>query len=116
MKIAQNIGLNSEETKYLLELVQVKLGEKSGLSKTLKDRKMPDSIKVEEDIFSVISKWYCFAILNLSECHDFRWSITWIAKRLGITPFQVKEAIEKMEKVGLLKRTKKGLKLSGEFF
>ena len=58
------------------------------------------------DLFQVIADWYHFAILNLSECDNFRWSISWIAKRLGVSLLTAKSAIEKLVKVDLI--SKKG--------
>lgn len=95
LKIASNLGLSKIDTKnFVLLLDDTKVEKRS--SKSIGERKLDD------DMFSIISNWYCFAIYNLFDVSDFKWSHSWIAKRLGISLLQVKDALSRMERVGLI--------------
>jgi transcriptional regulator with XRE-family HTH domain len=61
--------------------------------------------RLELDQFSVIADWYHFAILSLMETKDFRSSESWIARRLGISALQVKAALHRLQRIGLVRRT-----------
>lgn len=59
---------------------------------------------IKDEYFQVISDWYHFAILELTYLEDFDSQPEAIGKRLGITANEASTAIERMEKLGLLKR------------
>ena len=63
------------------------------------------------DVFSIISEPYHYALLELIKTKKFKWDAKWIARRLGLTVSEVKIAIERLERVGLLERDD-----SGEFY
>lgn len=52
--------------------------------------------------FKIISDWYHFAILELTEVADFQTNPFWIAKRLGISSEQTKQAVQRLLDFGLL--------------
>ncbi len=56
------------------------------------------------DVFSVISEPYHYAILELIKTNSFKWDFKWISQRLQLTISEVKIAVERLERVGLLKR------------
>lgn len=60
------------------------------------------------DAFSVISDWYHFAILELIELESFRQDPRWIARALGITVGEVNAAIERLERLQILKTESSG--------
>lgn len=55
------------------------------------------------DTYAVISDWYHYAILELIHLETFKPDPRWISKRLGITVTEVKIAVERLQRVGLLK-------------
>lgn len=57
---------------------------------------------VELDTFTVISDWYHFAILDLVLLKTFQSSPQWIARKLGIEPFEALGAVERLKRLGLL--------------
>lgn len=57
--------------------------------------------KVERD-FSLHSRWYFIAILDLTTCENFVSDSQWIAERLGITPVQAEEAVKVLLRDGYL--------------
>src|SRR4051812_16601166 len=78
VRIAKVLGLNQAETKHLLYLVETERGGEIPLH-------VSETTALSVDLFAIVSDWYYFALLNLTECQDFRWSEKWIAKRLGIS-------------------------------
>lgn len=73
-----------------------------------------DSVQLSMDHFKVISDWYHFGILSLSETEDFRSAPEWIAHRLGIRLVEAKEALARLERLEMLERDPKGrLKATG---
>lgn len=54
------------------------------------------------DRFQLISSWYHFAILELITLEDFRPHPNYIAAKLNITPFEAKEAVDRLLRLGLL--------------
>jgi uncharacterized protein (TIGR02147 family) len=64
-----------------------------------------DIAKYEElnaDAFNLVSDWYHYGILNLTEIKDFLPNSKEIAKRLGITTTEVRSAIERLKRLRLL--------------
>lgn len=69
--------------------------------------------QIDKDSYAVISDWYHFAILSLTETRDFKPEVRWIAKRLHITPMEVKVAVERMKRIGILETKPSGWKQIG---
>ncbi len=55
------------------------------------------------DAFEVISEWYHYAILELTYVKNFKSLPSWIASKLGVSTDEVKIAIERLTRLGLLK-------------
>ncbi len=72
---------------------------------------MSPSTLLHLETFALIADWYHIAILNLSEIEEIR-STTQIAKRLGITPKEAKDATERLLKLNLMHKTNGQLKRS----
>jgi uncharacterized protein (TIGR02147 family) len=108
LKIAGKLGLSKIDTKNFVLLLDDTKDEKV-------KRKDHKDLQLSNDMFSIISNWYCFAILNLADCEGFKWGFSWLSKRLGISMIEAKDAIEKMKRVGLIKETEKGLQAVEDF-
>ncbi len=54
------------------------------------------------DTFAVISDWYHYAILELTRVKDFKSDEKWIANRLGISVFEVTEALAKLQTLKMI--------------
>lgn len=65
-----------------------------------------DSYQLSLDVFSVISDWYHYAILELTFVSGFRSDPKWIAAQLGISIQQTKVALERLLRLGLIKKEK----------
>lgn len=104
LKIARALGLNSTETKHLVHLSQIEKSARFGAQEALLQPSLKvDSAQLEMDAFHLISDWYCLAILNLADCVGFEWNTNWIANRLGITRAQAQSALDRLERIGLIK-------------
>lgn len=113
LRIAQALGLNQTETKHLALLVQMEKTQEFGKGELLKTGKellkeLPESRQMSHDLFSIVSDWYHFAILNLAETEGFQWKEQYIAKRLGISRTEAILALKRLEKVGLIQKEKSG--------
>jgi uncharacterized protein (TIGR02147 family) len=74
-------------------------------------------LQLNMDHYHVISEWYYFAIISLAETRSFRDDPQWIARRLNIKLAEASMALERLERLGLLARTKSGkLKATGQQF
>lgn len=58
--------------------------------------------QVAMDAFAVIADWYHYAILELTFTKNFQSSPKWIAKKLNISPAEVRVAIERLERLELI--------------
>ncbi len=54
------------------------------------------------DAFTVISDWYHYAILEMTEVKNFKSNPKWIAERLNITPTQAQMAIERLLRLDMI--------------
>lgn len=107
MKLARRLGLSASETQALIGAAAL---EASGLDAPIAEPK-----ELSLDTFEIVSEWHYFAILNLFETRDFRAEAAWIARRLGIPTTEAKLALERLERVGLLKRSAGKLVLDSGF-
>ena len=57
-----------------------------------------------DDSFSAIAEWEHFALLSLLETADAKSDAAWMARRLGIGIGQVRDALERLERLGLVVR------------
>lgn len=71
--------------------------------------------QISIDSFSIISDWYHFAILELTFISGFKSDPKWIARKLSITVEEVKSAIERMKRLGLLLEENGSLVKSAKF-
>ena len=102
-KIAKQLCLSPEETNQLNEKV---VRDKKGLSHTPQsDKKI---IQLQNDQFYLASDWHYYAILCLIETTDFQDDYQWIAKRLRTSVRKVKEAMERLMRLGFLNYTREG--------
>jgi transcriptional regulator with XRE-family HTH domain len=116
---ARQLGMSPGELSEILRgrrklslKATLKVAKALGLNESVE---LPHRNQLTLDMFNIISDWYCFAILNLAECEDFRWDESWIARRLAISVAEVRAGIDRLERVGLLERRKGKLVVSRDY-
>ncbi|MCM2277471.1 MAG: DUF4423 domain-containing protein [Oligoflexia bacterium] len=100
LKAARALALNPEETRELVLLSQADRG--GALPPPDSRDARPRELTM--DFFRIVSDWYCFAILNLSECTGATLEPAYLARRLGISQAEARIALERLERVGLIER------------
>ena len=74
---------------------------------------VPDPRELTHDAFQVISDWYHYAIFELVTLKEFEPDSKWIARVLGLSVSEVNIAVERLFRLGLLKRDQTGKWLQG---
>lgn len=87
--------LSSRLMKRLTDRLGLSPKQERALQKT-KNTKTAD-IFLEEEAFQLIANWYHFAILELFNTENFEFSASSIAKRLGISEYVVRSALDRLE-------------------
>jgi uncharacterized protein (TIGR02147 family) len=100
--VAKAFGLNAVEGLHLLQLAQ---SAKAPPETSLGPAPVPRQA-LNENVFSLVSEWYHFAILNLFDCEALQWKAAWISARLGISRIQAQMAMDLLLRVGLVERQK----------
>jgi uncharacterized protein (TIGR02147 family) len=108
-KVARALDLSPAEFKHLLVLAATATTERaereSGSPAPLRSPSVPLHLRrLDEDRFRLVSDWWCFAILNLLEVENFLWKSQEIAVRLGITQLQAQTAMDRLERLQLVRR------------
>jgi len=118
-RMAKNLYLSNIETENFLLSIEA-LHSRSPKRRNeaqillLQNCKKDNMNLLSEDRFAVIASWYHYAILELlSTKEDFKMPAD-IAKRLGITTIQAKQALDRLEKLSLIKKSKKGYEVLTE--
>lgn len=63
----------------------------------------PEYQQLTLDTFAVISDWYHYAILELMKLESFDADAGWIASALGITRSEAANAVERLQRLGLIR-------------
>ena len=72
--------------------------------------------RIAADTFALISEWQHYAILELMKTKHFSADARWIATRLGLSVHEINMAIERLLRLGLVKKTACGLEDQTEGF
>ncbi len=108
--ISGALNLSPDEKNHLIQLIvqdQRKQDQRKGSKKT--PTQAPTSATQDDfqDLsiaaFTAISKWYHYAITELTFLKSFQSKPAWIAKMLGITTNEARAAIGRLMKLGILK-------------
>lgn len=77
----------------------------------------PASIQmIDLDHFTVISDWYHLAILDLTFLKGFRGDAAWVARKLSISTVEAQHAIDRLLRLGMLKKEGKTLVKGQPFY
>lgn len=73
-----------------------------------------ERIQLSTDCYYLVKDPIYYSLLSLIETKDFKEDVSWMAKRLKKTEEQISEAIERLERVGYIRRGHKGEMTVGE--
>lgn len=100
-RLAQKLGLEQAEINGFVDAAPRRKGSKvqkhEELSAASRDYK-----RLSLDAFETIENWHHYAILEMMKLHGFQNDLKWIAKELHITVSEVRENVERLQRVGLL--------------
>jgi len=106
IKFAQLAGMDEEQTELLVTTSREEYLRARPVTPFAAQKARPSSsctnYRMELDRFRVISHWYHLAILDLTLIKGFKSQSRWIAVRLGISEKQVRIAIGRLRRLGLL--------------
>lgn len=109
MEIGESLGLPKGKMALLLQSVALD-GAKNPASKAVlsqmlgkDDRETPEFHPLDIDRFKLLGDWYHLAVLELTTTKGFRPDIAWIAKRLRIGQDEARDAVDRLERLGLLR-------------
>ncbi|MBK9322839.1 MAG: TIGR02147 family protein [Bdellovibrionaceae bacterium] len=115
--ISANLNLSDIEQDYFVTLVE------SFHARSKRDRELAKirllkfqntrSKKLDVDTWKVIGNWYHAGILELSKVQNFQSEPRWIAKALGISPKEARQACDRLVRLGILRLDGKNLKPTG---
>jgi uncharacterized protein (TIGR02147 family) len=117
--IAKSLEMNLLEKEYFVALVE----STHARSKKLRDLAFTQVRKCQEicdnplppDQFAVIADWWHLAILELARTRGFQSCPLWIAQKLGISISQVRDAVGRLLRMKILKKTGDRLKPANDW-
>lgn len=116
LKISSALGHSPEESEVFFSLIKREIAARAGMElpadaagNALERRQLT------QDLFHLVSDWYCFAIVNLAETKGFRFETSSIARRLGISATEAKLALDRLFRVGLIERVKGKIRVTPDF-
>lgn len=109
-RIASALMLDPKRTDRLRSAAQtIKQQKRTARREQQPTNSLRPTIELSMDHFHTISDWYHYAILSLVQTKGFREDPQWIAKRLNITKNQAAQALERLERLGMLQRDELGV-------
>jgi uncharacterized protein (TIGR02147 family) len=118
-RIVTRLSLDPKEAETVLSLFPKKrknFRANGGMPQGLPAGEIKKMLQLSVDEFHAISDWYHFAILSLLETRGAKSDSAWIAKRLGISIRDASSALERMERLDLLKWENGKIALTGKSF
>lgn len=102
-KLTEKLSLSPSQVRgFAREMGEKRIYSFSNVSSLVKDYQ-----QVTADQFHLISDWYHYALYELVRVKGFKSNVAWIAKALGISRIEAKVALQRLERLGLIKKNKK---------
>ena len=95
LKTAALAGLTPEDTRRLFGAEPGRRAPTSALAENFR--------RITLDTFTVISEWYCYALLSLLEIPGAKWEAGDIARRLSITEAEARKAMGALSRLKLVR-------------
>lgn len=112
LKLYERIGANPLDTHELKNAFDKKQNSTELEQLESVSKNHLNFLELSADQFNIIEKWHHFAILSLIETKDFKADVKWMAKRINISVNEVKLALDRLERLGLIKCNEKKSKIS----
>jgi uncharacterized protein (TIGR02147 family) len=113
-KVAHRLSLPSHQKELFLESLKAKFS-KSKIQRVVSQSKLHSlqndgrSKSLELDLFKTISNWYHFTLLELIKITPIKnHSVSFFAKRLGIPSSEINLAFERLNRLELITKNKRG--------
>jgi len=97
-KVVSRLGLDPQKANQILSL----------FPEGPKKRTLPSPVvaptRITMDQYHTIADWWHYAILSLAETADFKGDPEWVASRLAIKVPEAKQALDRLERLNMLRR------------
>ncbi len=109
-QISVLLGFSKDRAESFIESTLLALPSNAKIAKRLRQAKLkgvthtPAYKNYELERFKAISQWYHLAILDLTTTKNFRSEMDWIARRLGISALEARDAVTRLLDMGLLEQ------------
>ncbi len=105
-KIASNLDLKNDQVEHFMDLVQLERsseGSKELILQRLEKRSRTENKRtLDLEMFKVLSDWYYLPLVELIKTKNFKSEPKWIAHRLGISHAEVNEALDRLNRLGIV--------------
>lgn len=101
-RIAERLAYSPEMKKKFLECIEQSRGVTRGQVIFEASIECREYRQMQMDSFHLIADWYHFAILSLMETRSFKSDVQWIARRLGISIMEARQAAVRLKRLGFL--------------
>ncbi len=98
IQVSNKLKFNTQQTEKLFNISRYE---------NITNPEKKEALYLEVDKFKYIYNWYHLAILDLVTLKSFRPHYAWIAKALGIEQIEVQDAVERLQRLGLLEINEK---------
>jgi uncharacterized protein (TIGR02147 family) len=110
IRLAERLDLSTEESSYFYDLVELSQARTESVRQIVRYRlgrysENQNYRTLQEDVFKIIADWHHYALLELTFSKGFKKDPVWIAKRLGITPLEARQAIDRLLRLELLEES-----------
>ena len=107
-QLCDKLVLDPQERADVLDTFPTSRRYRKDAQRTSQDEADPSYLQLSADQFRIIGEWYHFGILSLIKTKGFKNDPEWISERLGISARDAAAAIERLERLGMIKRDDQG--------
>jgi uncharacterized protein (TIGR02147 family) len=118
-QLAKRLGLSTAETESFVVAMESKYARAKKIRDNAKAKLLAISgqyASLDVEAFKVIADWYNLAVLSLVETNTFKPDATWISKRLGISVYEAKGALQRLTDLEMIESHEGSIRPTGVFF
>ena len=113
MLVAEKLKLDKSESEYFIQLVELDRAKTPRLKSQVLEKLQEINPKrdvndLSVDVFKLMSEWYYPTVLEMLDLYKNSFKVEEVARRLNISPIQVQEALDRLERLGLIEKTPSG--------